>query len=304
MTDRMSHTLVSGRSAGSASVARRADYRSAIDKAVSVLDAFEGCDGTAVGVSELSRRTGLAKSTVYRIVGSLVRNGIVEPVGSRYRIGLRLERIARPEQPQDDLLREVLTPFLVELHQATGLTVHLGVLRGGDVVYLNKLHGRHRHRCPTRIGGRAPSYCTAIGKALLTGSPSTVDAVVARGLRGWTPSTARDAEGLRYMLDRTREEGVAVDEEECRPALGCMAVLVTGPAGVPNAALSIAGAAGEVTMGAHGADLRRIGYAARLSLREELAVRFEGSHLSGRHGDCSGGTDRPVPDGLRRTVVR
>ena len=242
------------------------DDRAAIDKVVSLLDAFAGQGGNSVGVSEIARRADLAKSTAFRILESLGRNGVVERIGSRYRLGSRLETIARPERVEDDSLREALTPFLVELHEMTRRTVHLAVLRRGDVVYLNKLHGIRQHPCPSRVGGRAPSYCTAVGKALLAYQSAAVLDVVSRGMKAWTPNTVRDPENLSRMLERVRAEILASDDEECRLGIKCVAVPVWGRDGNPIAAFSIAGATHGMNDRGHVTALRRVTHAAQRAL--------------------------------------
>lgn len=243
------------------------DDRAAIDKAMSLLAAFGGQAEAGIGVSELARRADLSKSTAFRVLNSLERNGVVERVGSQYRLGARLFDIGRPvHREEDEFLRDVLTPFLIELYEATHETVHLAVLRGADVVYLNKLYGQRQHPCPTRIGGKAPAYCTAVGKALLAYDADAIEATLARGLRAWTSKTVRDADQLRSMLAQVRAEALAFDDEEVRPGLSCLAVPVLGPGNVPVAAFSVAGATGRLKMREQAAALRRISYAARRAL--------------------------------------
>jgi len=94
--------------------------------------------------------------------------------------------------PGHDQLRDLLIPELTELFQATGETVHLAVLHGSDVVYLAKLYGRRQVRSPSRIGGRAPAHCTAVGKALLAYDLGDVAGQFDGPLRRFTPAGKQD----------------------------------------------------------------------------------------------------------------
>lgn len=103
------------------------------------------------------------KSTAYRVLEILERNGMVERVGTCYRLGRRLYEIGHgPMNERRDTLRDSLIPFVVDVHQHIGETTHLAVLDGSDVVYLAKLYGYRQVRSPSRVGGRTPAHCTAV----------------------------------------------------------------------------------------------------------------------------------------------
>ena len=156
------------------------DSRTAVDKALALLDAFGEEHTTGGGVSELARRTNLSKSTAFRVLAMLERNGAVERAGIQYRLGPFVQRLSAPKATSEDtLVRDTLTPFLVNLYERTRHTVHLAVLERTDVIYLNKLHGLHQVPSPSRVGGRIPAYCTAVGKALLAYHPDEMEEVLA-----------------------------------------------------------------------------------------------------------------------------
>ncbi|NNG21191.1 IclR family transcriptional regulator [Naumannella sp. ID2617S] len=218
------------------------DSRTAVDKALALLGAFGKDAGSGVGVSELARRTDLSKSTAFRVLGMLERNGAVERAGSNYRLGPLLTELTAPVTlPEVEQIRDVLTPFLAHLYERTRQTVHLAMLEGSDVVYLNKLHGLHHVPSPSRIGGRIPAYCTAVGKVLLSHAPDLVEEVLAEELPAWTEHTVTDADELRAELARIREAGIGFDRGEVRLGLNCVAAPVLGPTGVPVAAMSVSG---------------------------------------------------------------
>jgi IclR family KDG regulon transcriptional repressor len=243
------------------------DDRAAVDKAISLLTAFGAQSYTGLGVSELARRSGLSKSTAFRLLGMLERNGVVERIGSDYRLGQKLHELGTyVYAPDHDRVREVLTPFLADLYELTHETVHLAVLHGTDVVYINKLYGHRPVRSPSRLGGRVPAYCTGVGKVLLAYDAEAADRTLAAPLRELTPRTVTDPERLRRHLAQIRRDGIAFDDEEVLPGLTCVAAPVMGPHGLPVAALSVAGATGRFDPRAHAAALRRVCYAASRAL--------------------------------------
>ncbi|GAB3623768.1 IclR family transcriptional regulator [Mariniluteicoccus endophyticus] len=233
------------------------DSRTAVDKAIALLRAFGHESSTGVGVTELARRTELSKSTAFRVLGMLENNGVVERAGNLYRLGPMLQEISQPTvSAESELVRDTLTPFLAHLYERTRQTVHLAVLDGTDVIYLNKLHGLHHVPAPSRIGGRIPAYCTAVGKVLVAHSPAVVDDVLAGELTGWTPHTITDPARLREELDRIRAEGLAYDREEIMLGLNCVAAVVLSPTGGPIAAMSVSGPAGRFDPRTQAAALR------------------------------------------------
>lgn len=247
------------------------DDRAVIDKAVSLLKAFRGEARAGVGVSELARRSDLSKSTAYRLLGMLQRNGIVERVGSDYRIGQTLQDLGGQRySPTQDRIRDALTPYVVDLYELTHETVHLAVLDGTDIVYLSKLHGHRTPRSPSRVGGRVPAYCTAVGKALLAYDEEAFEETIRMGLPARTSKTITGASALRDELDRIRSEGVAFDDEELAPGLNCVAVPVMPRRGLPIAALSASGSTCSMDSRKLAPSVRRIGFEASQALSRRL----------------------------------
>lgn len=239
------------------------DDRAAIDKAVSLLVSFGEQASTGIGVSELARRAGLSKSTAFRLLGMLARNGVVEKVGSEYRLGSRLHELGTSVySAEHDFIRDVLTPFGADLLEMTRQTVHLAALHGTDVVYIGKLFGHRQVASPSRIGARVPAHCTAVGKVLLAFDPAAFDAVIAQELQGLTPRSITDPAALAAQLVRIRQEGIAYDDQEAAPHLTCVAAPVFGVGGRPVAALSVSGSVGAFEPRAQAPALRRVARAA------------------------------------------
>lgn len=218
------------------------DDRAAVDKAIAVLKAFRGEAHTGIGVSEIARRADLRKSTAFRLLSMLERNGVIERAGSAYRLGRVLHELGtQVYSPGQDATRDLLMPYLVELYEATHFTVHLGVLHGTDVIYLNKLHGHQAVRSPSRVGGRVPAYCTAVGKMLLAYDEEAVNRTLAKERHQWTPNTITDADEFRAELAHIRNVGVSIDRGESLSELSCLAAPIMGPNGRPIAAMSVSG---------------------------------------------------------------
>ncbi|MFJ1709607.1 IclR family transcriptional regulator [Kitasatospora sp. NPDC088346] len=247
-----------------ASVASQArDDRAAIDKAVSLLVAFGDKASSGIGVSELARRAQLSKSTAHRVLGMLERNGVVERVGTDYRLGERLHELGRAVYaPGQERVRDLLLPYLTDLYELARHTAHLAVLHGHEVVYLAKLYGHRPAPVPSRIGGRLPAHATAVGKVMLAYDSEAAAQALAGSLRRFTDHTVTDPDELSAELDRIRLVGVAFDDEESRLGLSCVAAPVLDRTGRAVAALSVSGRRGHIDTRRLSADVRRVAVAA------------------------------------------
>ncbi|MEV4598313.1 IclR family transcriptional regulator [Amycolatopsis sp. NPDC049253] len=209
-------------------------------RVAAILGAFRPGDDT-VGVSELARRTGLAKTTVHRLTRHLCDAGLLEPEGTALRLGLRLFEIGQLAIRRRGLV-EAARPSLADLREATRNTVHLAVLEGTEVVYLDVLRGPDAPDVPSRIGGRFPAHATGVGKAILAFSP---EPLVARVIDAGLPRISRrtiTAPGLlRHQLARIHAEGVAFEREESGVGVVCAASPLLDAAGTAVAAISITG---------------------------------------------------------------
>lgn len=233
------------------------DSRSSVDKAFSVLRAFERDASTGVGVSELARRAKLSKSTTFRLLAALEKNEVVERAGTAYRLGPFVLELGS-SSPYQNKVRDTFTPFLADLYEATHQTVQLGMLEGPYVIYLNKLEGHQRVRSPSRIGGRMPGYCTGVGKVLLAYDPESVEETIQMRRYAWTSTTIVEENQLRQHLSAVRRNGFALDEGESLATLSCIAAPIFGPHGKPIAALSVSYDTGNFDPTTHEAVLRRV----------------------------------------------
>lgn len=247
------------------------DTDTVLGKVVAVLFAFSAEDH-GVPLAELGRRTGLAKGTLHRVVGDLERARLLERTERGYRLSGLVFELGMRASVERRLL-EVATPFMEDLRERTHETVHLGVLEGEEVVYVAKIGGHRQAATPSRIGGRMPLYCTAIGKSLLAYSPpELLSAVVASGLVRRTPRTITAPGHLHRQLERVVEAGVAYELEESAVGLVCIAAAVLDGEDRPVAAISVTGPVTRFKPEKHAVAVRAAaaGVAATLARRSAL----------------------------------
>lgn len=220
--------------------ARELDPDSVLAKILVVLTAFT-VDDHVVTLADLGRRTTLPKSTLHRLCQDLVVGRLLDRVDGGYRLGGRLFEIGMRASVERRLV-DVATPFMEDLYELTHETVHLGVREGSEVVYVAKIGGHSQVAAPSRVGGRLPLHCTAIGKTLLAYAPPDVaEQYLAGPLARRTPRTVIGPGLIRQQLDRIRETGVAFEYEESAVGLVCIASPILGSDGDIVSALSLTG---------------------------------------------------------------
>src|SRR5216684_3037588 len=193
--------------------------RSVLERAFRILGAYIPAD-RELTLAEMTRRTGIPKPTVHRLAGELLALGLLEGERGVYRLGMRMFELGQLVPLQRDLREEAL-PFMQDLFEATHETVHLAVLDGTEVLYIEKISGHRRVAAGSRIGGRLPAHCTAVGKAIIAVSPPGVlDAVLAAGLARRTAFTITVPSVLKKQLARA---GVAYEREESDLGVTCAA---------------------------------------------------------------------------------
>jgi IclR family KDG regulon transcriptional repressor len=185
-----------------------------VDRALSILLAFDETV-TELGVSELGRRTQLNKVTAYRLIQTLEARGFLRqnPETGRYRLGLTCWQLGTMAVRRD--LREVSRRHLQELMERTQESVVLSVPDGFDVVYVERLESPQPVGSKSLVGRRAPAYCIASGKALLsTLLPAELDRLLPDHLPSLTPTTITDPERLRAELIQIHTQGYALNRGE------------------------------------------------------------------------------------------
>jgi len=218
----------------------RSTPASVLGKVAVLLDAF-GPETNEMGLNELARATGLPKATVHRLAGELVAAGFLERSGTNYALGPHLFELGQ-RVPRRRLLREAALPFLEDVFVATRETVHLAVVDGLEVVYVERIAGHRSPEIPSAVAGRLPLHCTATGKALLANGPAELlTGVLAAGLERRTPFTIVVPALLVEELAKVRTSGIAFEREETRISFVSVAAPVFGRKGQVLAAISVTG---------------------------------------------------------------
>lgn len=164
-------------------------------------------------LSEISRRLAIPKASAWRNLAALERLGYVvrDPETHAYTLGPNVLGPARQFLKQNEML-PLARPLLANLATETGETAHLGVLQGGDVIYIEIAESPRHVRAIVARGDRLPAHCVASGKAILAHAvEGIVEAIVAAGLPRLTPRTITSGEELRADLELTRRRGYGLN---------------------------------------------------------------------------------------------
>jgi IclR family transcriptional regulator, acetate operon repressor len=198
-----------------------------LGKAVALLDLV--CQSERpLRFTDLLKITDQPRGSLHRQLRHLVTEGLLDltPEGD-YTAGLRLLGFAAKAWARNSV-RQLAEPHMASLHALTGETVHFGVLRQSEIVYLDKLESRQTVRMHSQVGNAAPLYCTGIGKAALSCLDDTaLGALVARmSFHSFTPATLSTPQALLADVAQIRERGFAYDLEEHQPGICCVAAAI------------------------------------------------------------------------------
>lgn len=213
-----------------------------VQRAATILRSFTATEAE-LGVTALSERLGLHKSTVSRLLSTLQQEGFVEQdvETGKYRLGLGLVSLAGYALEHIDL-RRVAHPFLAALAELTQETINVTVLDGSECVNIERAASPRLIRYVGSMGRRTPLHCTSTGKVLLAYmSPAERDAVLPQKLTRYTDKTIVDHQILEEVLVQVRAQGYAVAREEFEEDLTAMAAPICNHLGRVVATISISG---------------------------------------------------------------
>lgn len=194
-----------------------------VRKALLLLAAFRG-GPEELSLSELSRRAGIPKSTAFRLLGDLASAGFVERSGFSYRLGLSLFELgARVSFNRPNGLREVAMHDLSQLYTQTGLTAHLAVLSGSEIIWIERVGKPPKPGVLEVPGARIAATCTSSGKAIMAFSDAkVVRDVLRKEMKRLTQYSIVEQGRFTQELNTIRDAGVAHEREEV--ALGRMGI--------------------------------------------------------------------------------
>lgn len=212
-----------------------------IERMMSLLDALSR-RAVPVNLKELASETSLHPSTAHRILGVMVESRLVDRIEpGTYRLGIRLLELGNLVKSRISV-REVALPHMQNLHQALGETVNLSVRHDDEVVYIERTApGASMMRVVQIVGARAPLHITAVGKVFLAHDAAAARAAYAQrtGLPRYTDNTLTEPEPLARELERVREQGYALDNEEAEKGVSCIGAGIYNDEGRIVAGLSV-----------------------------------------------------------------
>lgn len=183
-----------------------------------------------LGLTEIARHLGLAKSNVHRLLQALVDLHFVirDEAGTGYSASIKLWELGSAVLSRLDLRRHA-EAWMEKLMSASEESVHLSVLDRGEVVYVHKIDSPNPVRAYTQIGGRALAHCVATGKAMLAFQPDSMLQRMASGLAPSTPNSIVDPERFLQEMEKVRKQGYAINRGEWRETVcGVAAPIIDG----------------------------------------------------------------------------
>lgn len=222
---------------------------SSVMKAMTVLDCFTP-EHSSLSLSQISSQVQQPKSTVLNLIRSLEAGGylIRNPSTQTYSLGYKILEHAFCIRSSLSVVQSSI-PFLEDIQVQTGMIVYLVTHNNGKVLYLEGLYPSRRIPLYSTTGRTHPMHCTSCGKAMLAYmDESRVRAILDKwGMEARTPNTITDPDLLFQDLAEIRASGYAVDNEEESSGVRCVAAAIRNRSGFPTAAISISGAATELT---------------------------------------------------------
>ncbi|HZS25442.1 MAG TPA: IclR family transcriptional regulator [Gaiellaceae bacterium] len=221
-------------------------YSQSLERGLAILSAFRS-GAPLLGVSELGRDLGLSRSTTHRYVATLAALGYLQqdPGTKKYRLGPRVLDLGFSAINSMEL-REIAAPHLRELSDESGFTVNMAILDDLDIVYVERCRSAQARQreidLNLHVGSRLPAYCTSLGKVLFAYlDAADLDARLRRiefARRG--PNTLTSRRSLEAELERVRENGYAVNNEELAYGLRSIAAPILTHDGAAPAAINLA----------------------------------------------------------------
>jgi DNA-binding IclR family transcriptional regulator len=220
-----------------------------LERALNVLLKIGEASARGLSLAECNNELGYSKATTHRILQTLTKLGFLRFEQERgvYQLGVRNLLLGMDFLHELDIRREAI-PLLGQLAETTNETVHLGVLVGAQVVYIDKVESSQAVRMYSRVGHTMPAYSTGIGKAILAFLPlDQLQNALPRRLAARTAATITNRSELREHLEQIRERGYSTDDIENEEGIRCVGAPIFDHAGAVCAGISVAGPASRIT---------------------------------------------------------
>jgi IclR family acetate operon transcriptional repressor len=220
-----------------------------VDRALSIIETLAE-DDEGYRLSDLAVRTGLSTSTVHRLLATLEKRRFVQfdRYESKWHVGARSFSVGATFARRRNFTAQAM-PYLRKLRDLTRETANLAVVDDQSIIVLTRIESREIMRSLTKVGGRVAMVASGVGKAVLaTYSDEDVNAVICRqGMPRLTEKSIVRPGELFRELQTIRRQGYAVDDEEARMGLRCVAAVVYSDCSEPLAAISVSGMTSRMT---------------------------------------------------------
>jgi IclR family KDG regulon transcriptional repressor len=220
--------------------ARQPESVAAVLKVFAILQAL--AERNETGISELSMRLAMPKATIYRFLQTMKTLGYVrqEVDSERYGLTMKMFELGTKALQYPDLV-ELAKSHMQRLSDATGETVHLGMLIDSEIIYVHKVDSRHMLGMYSRVGRRAPLHCTGIGKVLMAWEPVARRDHVLKGcdFKRYRDKTITTRADYDAELERTLAQGFGQDREEFDDHIRCAAIPIFDRLNQPIAGMSV-----------------------------------------------------------------
>ena len=197
-----------------------------------------------MSLKELKDRLDIDKSSIFRLLATLVNKGYVEQdsLTRRYKLGLKILALSNSLYSRLRM-SEQTRPYLKELASETGETSHLALCSNYESVLIDQEIGSELVSVNTQLGRREPLHATALGKVLLASfSKEEFETFISsNGIATYTPNTKTDKAALKKEIEKVRKAGFAIDDEEYKNGIRCIASPVHDSKGLTIAAIGISG---------------------------------------------------------------
>jgi len=211
-------------------------------KGLMLLEALADQNGKPIPIPVLAEEVGLTKSNTHRTLQTLAHAGYAtrDEVTGNYRSTFKLFELGAKQMANIDV-RQFAASHMRTLVDLTQETVHLSILDGGSVVYVDKIESAQPVRAYSVLGGHAPAYCVATGKILLAHQSQEFLIRHLTNLEAYTAETITDLPMLKAELARAAANGYAMNRGEWRESVGGVAAPIFDAFGAPAAAIGISG---------------------------------------------------------------
>src|SRR5438270_1990832 len=220
-----------------------------VDRALLIIETLAE-DDEGYRLSDLAVRTGLSTSTAHRLLTTLEKRRFVQfdRDGSKWHVGAQSFVVGSTFVRRRNFATQAM-PYLRKLRDQTRETANLAVVDDESIVVLTRMESREIMRSLTKVGGRVAMVASGVGKAVLaTYSDEDVNAIIRRqGMPRLTEKSIVRPSDLFRELGAIRRQGYAIDDEEARMGLRCVAAVVYSDCSEPLAAISVSGMTSRVT---------------------------------------------------------